>query len=73
MGASTNFGLKLGLSLNEEIIEGKIQQIIKNAITNVDMEVDDCYYSFSNEEYNLMLEEAERNRFNIINEVRFIK
>lgn len=68
MGTSTNFGLKLGLSLNEEIIEGKIQQIIKNAITNVDMEVDDCYYSFSNEEYNLMLEEAERNRFNIIND-----
>ena len=61
-----NLSVNLGFSLNEEIIQGKIQQIIKNVIEADDLEVNDCFYSFSNEEYNEMLETAEKNRFNII-------
>lgn len=61
-----NISLNLGFSINEEIIQGKIQQIIKNVIENDDFKINDCYFSFSNEEYNNMLETAERNRYNMI-------
>ena len=62
-----NLSVNLGFSLNEQIIQGKIQQIIKNVIEADDLEVNDCFYSFSNDEYNEMLEKAEQNRFNVIN------
>lgn len=62
-----NFSVNLGFSINEELIQGKIQQIVKNVIEIDDLEINDCYYSFSNEEYNKMLEESEKNRYNIIN------
>lgn len=62
-----NLSVNLGFSLNEQIIQGKIQQIIKNVIEADDLEVNDCFFSFSNEEYNEMLEKAEQNRFNVIN------
>ena len=63
---SANLNLSLGLSINEEIIKGKIQQIIRNVITNDDFSVNDCYFSFSNEEYNNMLETSEKNRYNML-------
>lgn len=58
--------LTLGFSVNEEIIRGKIQQIIRNVITNDDFVVNDCFFSFSNKEYNNMLEISERNRYNML-------
>ena len=64
---SGNVSVNLGFSINEEIIQGKIQQIIKKIIETSDLEINDCYFSFSNEEYNEMLETSEKNRFNIIN------
>lgn len=63
---SGNISVNFGFSINEEIIQGKIQQIIKTVLETSDLEINDCYFSFSNEEYNEMLEKAERNRFNII-------
>lgn len=62
-----NFTISLGFSLNEKIIQGKIQQIIKKIIEANDLEIEDCYFSFSNEEYNEMLEKAEQNRYNMHN------
>lgn len=62
-----NLSLNIGLSLNEKIVEAKINEIITKIIETDDMDVSDCYFSFSNDEYNKMLEEAERNRHNIIN------
>ena len=64
---SGNISVNFGFSINEEIVQGKIQQIIKNIIETSDLEINDCYFSFSNEEYNEMLEKSERNRFNIVN------
>ena len=61
-----NTNVNLGISINESIIEGKIQQIIRNIIEADDTEINDCYFSFSNDEYNEMLEKAELNRYNII-------
>lgn len=61
-----NTTVNLGLSINDKIIEGKVQQIIKNIISADDTVLNDCYFSFSNDEYNQMLEEAELNRHNIV-------
>lgn len=60
-----NFTVNLGFSFNEKLIQGKIQEIIKKVIETNDLEVSDCFFSFSNDEYNEMLEKAERNRYNI--------
>lgn len=60
-----NFSVNLGFSLNEEIIQGKIQEIIKKAVVMDDLQVSDCYFSFSNEEYNRMLKNSELNRYNM--------
>jgi hypothetical protein len=60
-----NLSVNLGFSLNEEIIQGKIQEIIRKVIEADDLEVNDCFFSFSNEEYNDMLEKAEQNRYNM--------
>lgn len=62
-----NISINLGFSINEQIIEGKIQEIIKKTINASDMELNDCYFSFSNDEYNDMLETSEKNRFNVVN------
>lgn len=62
-----NFTVNLGFSINEEIIQGKIQEIIRKVIGTSDTEIEDCYFSFSNDEYNTMLEKSERNRYNFIN------
>ena len=59
--------VNLGFSINDEIIKQKVDAIIEKVIKNDDKEINDCYYTFSNEEYNNMLEKSERNRFNIIN------
>lgn len=62
-----NFTVNLGFSVNEEIVQGKIQEIINKVIGTSDTEINDCYFSFSNDEYNDMLEKSEKNRYNIIN------
>lgn len=64
---TNNLSLNIGFSLNENIIQGKIQEIIKTVIETSDTEINDCYFSFSNEEFNNMLEIAEKNRFNVVN------
>lgn len=62
-----NFTMNLGFSVNEEIVQGKVQEIINKVIGTSDTEINDCYFSFSNDEYNDMLEKSEKNRYNIIN------
>jgi hypothetical protein len=62
-----NLTMNLGFSVNEEIVQGKVQEIINKVIGTSDTEINDCYFSFSNDEYNDMLEKSEKNRYNIIN------
>ena len=62
-----NFTVNLGFSINENLIQGKIQEIIRKVIGTNDTEINDCFFSFSNDEYNEMLEKSELNRYNIIN------
>lgn len=61
-----NTTINLGLSVNEQIIESKVQQIIKNIIDTDDTVINDCYFSFSNDEYNEMLEKSEKSRYGTI-------
>lgn len=59
--------VNLGLSINTDIIQNKVNKIIENVIAGSDNdEGDDCFFSFSNEEYNEMLETTERKHYNII-------
>lgn len=62
-----NVTVNFGFSINEEIIQGKIQEIIRKVIGTSDTEIEDCYFSFSNDEFNTMLEKSERNRYNYMN------
>lgn len=46
------------VNLEKRIIEEKLTQVINNVLEADDMEVNDCFYSFSNEDYNQMLNET---------------
>lgn len=47
------------LSLEEEIIRGEISKILTKVIEADDTEIDDCYFTFSNDEYDALVREAE--------------
>ena len=46
------------VNLEKRIIEEKLTQVINNVLEADDMEINDCFYSFSNEDYNRMLNET---------------
>lgn len=64
---SGSFSVNLGVSFDDLVINEKVEQIINKVISSSDTEVDDCFFSFSNEEYNELIERAERKRHNMIN------
>lgn len=47
------------LSLEEEIIRGEISKILTKVIESDDTEIEDCYFTFSNDEYDALVHEAE--------------
>lgn len=56
--------LNLSYNLTTKIIEGTINKIIKNIMTVDDTKVSDCYFSFSNEDFDDLLYEAELQKYN---------
>lgn len=60
--------LNFGISLNEQVIQEKINSMIEKVITSNDMEINDCFFSFSNEEYNNMLNISQKKRFEVTND-----
>lgn len=56
--ASTN------INLTKKIIEAKLSKAIKSVIEANDMEVEDCYMEFSNDEVNTLMEEMLLSRYN---------
>ena len=54
----------INYSLEQTIIDGEINKIISNIIESDDTQIDDCYFSFSNEDYDKMLQQAELLRYN---------
>lgn len=51
-------GVNVGYTVNEIINKGKIDTIIKKIIESDDTNIEDCYFSFSNDEYDALLQEA---------------
>ena len=56
---TNSLNVSLGYSINERIIMAQVDQIIKKVERADDTEIDDCYFTFSNDEFNDMLEETE--------------
>ena len=50
------------LSLEEEITRGEISRILTKVIESDDTEIEDCYFTFSNDEYDALVHEAELKR-----------
>ena len=55
--------VKFNLSLSDEIIDARLSSLILNTITADDKEVDDSYYSFSNEDYSEALKRMELQKY----------
>lgn len=51
------------INFTKKIIEAKLSSAIKSIIESNDMEVEDCYMTFSNDEVNAMLEEMLLSRY----------
>ena len=54
------------LSLEEEIIKGEISKILTKIIESDDTEIEDCYFTFSNDEYDELLHESEMRKKGIM-------
>jgi hypothetical protein len=55
--------VQFNLSLSDEIIDAKLSTLILDTITAADKEVDDSYYSFSNEDYSEALKRMELKKY----------
>ena len=56
---SISIMLNGNLSLDQEIIRGEISKILTKVIESEDTEIEDCYFTFSNDEYDALVKEAE--------------
>lgn len=63
-GVSPIPDVQYNLSLSDEIIDAKLSTLILDTITAADKEVDDSYYSFSNEDYSEALKRMELKKYN---------
>ena len=62
--ALLGFRLNVDIQWGDDLLSKKIEAIVRHEIDNVDdMEVNDCFYSFSNEEYDDMLNETIRRKY----------
>ena len=55
--------IQYNISLSDKIIDAKLSTLILGTITADDKEVDDSYYSFSNEEYSAALKQMELQKY----------
>lgn len=64
LGFSLSTISSVNINLTKKIIEAKLSSAIKKMIEANDMEVEDCYTTFSNDEVNTMMEEMLLARYN---------
>ena len=55
----------LHLSFKQEMIKNEIKKMIQMVVETDDAVVDDCFFTFTNDDYNAMMEKAEMNRANL--------
>lgn len=63
LGFSLSTIASVNVNLTKKIIESKLSSAIKSIIEANDMEVEDCYTEFSNDEVNMMMEEMLLSRY----------
>lgn len=63
LGFSLTTISSVDINFTKKIIEGKLSSAIKKVIEANDMEVEDCYMEFSNDEVNIMMEEMLLSRY----------
>lgn len=61
---NASLGLSVGLEERHQESTDTIKEIIKNIINNDDSTVNDCYHTFSNERYNMLLSNTANKRLN---------
>lgn len=66
MNNSITISMSGTLSLEEEILRGEISKILTKVIESDDTEIEDCYFTFSNDEYDELVHEAEMRRRGIV-------
>lgn len=64
LGFSLSTIASVNVNLTKKIIEAKLSKAIKSIIESNDMEVENCYMEFSNDEVNMMMEEMMLSRYN---------
>ena len=64
LNGNINLGVNLNYSIQTKILEGRINTIIKKALEEDDATVEDCFFSFSNDEYNEALKNMELQKYN---------
>lgn len=64
LGFSLSTISSTNINFTKKLIESKLSSAIKSVIETNDMEVEDCYMEFSNDEVNAMLEEMLLSRYN---------
>lgn len=57
-----NFSMNFSLTKEEEVIDEMLNQIIEKVINSDDTEIDDCFFNFSNEEYDDMINNSIQKR-----------
>lgn len=50
--------LSVSVSVESQMVKGKLSQIVKKIISADDTSTSDCYFTFSNDEHNQMIEDA---------------
>jgi hypothetical protein len=63
LGFSVSTIKSANINFTKKIIEAKLSSAIKSVIESNDMEVEDCYMTFSNDELNTMMEEMLLSRY----------
>lgn len=63
MNGSLFAGLGFDMLLNNRVIEAQLSKVVKTAIETDDFLSSDCYFKFSNDEYDMMLHREELNRY----------
>jgi hypothetical protein len=57
------FGVSLNLSFEERLIRNEVEQMLQKIVENSEtITVSDCFFTFTNDEYNLMIDETEKER-----------
>ena len=57
------FGISLNLSFEERLVRNEVEKMLQHVIENDDETiVNDCFFTFSNDEYNLLVDETEKER-----------